>query len=1789
MATLDNQMLTAFDKEDSVSDLQRDTVGSFHYNKNKYVNQIANQVMNLGFDKGYAFNIADRAKKDSYWKDLMAKEDDNINLMEGNFDALTTSNYNTGDKTIPFEEDAQKIAFESVINDLGDDAFLNQEHQIGQRWAEYSKILYNASVKNKIPKGDYLDPKTWEGDPFDTSAIDPKTDREFAQWGINHIGQLNYNLLELGMAAGDVAIDDPDVAFSLYSMLDIYDKLPNSTKEGWGRFAKGIVTDPFTYMGLGALYQVAKGVFGKKLTTETVKQGLLGNIKKRFPMYAIGSAEGAAYMGLDEFHRQTIGIKAGELSKRDITNQLLSIGVGSVFGFGGTALGDVAITGVKTGINKFKGMPKIDPFPTVEIPKIELDETTLGSTFGNLTLKFKSKDGTKVIEPTDIQDPVMKLYSPSLLGIMNAVNNPNISIPKKQLENPNFHSGQYILKEADKFGLKKEELEYMGLTGYLESDKAKKITLEELQELIKDKPFPVFQKSLVHPDKIKEYMPPGSATELEKNYKFEPFKTGTGNEVDISSYNRHKGSVTREYVDQKDFRFEHKDQLPKVFKPENLEKLDMNPEIHMPKFEDFKLYLEDIFIPLRREGIYQSLTRDYTRGKFPSIAGVTEEINTGISNDFAYFMHPEIKKRFVGFKIDNSNISNYFKSLNSRGINVDTQLTPYAVHTAKYFNISDPVRLKKTRDENTTMLNVYGGMEDGLYPSKNELNVLDPKELNENSKFTKMSLIDNFTNRFLENIKNDPITPTKTIYLRTWKKLWEDYGDVLIKPSKFNKKGKSVLDIKEEVMLFSSFPAFRRAFTSILDSYNTLLYSAGLPSSYKKLPQAIDPDINSLAFYNYGGTKLSAADIAFQSNPKKINDVKEKVIGEFTKGKGHLKKAYTLEQLSQAKNDPSFIQFRDQRLNEFQEKIRQAKLDNLDRPAPGNLSIPYMTEINLNDFLVTGLHWLALDNPNYYKKNMTAGTQFNPGTVLNVPINKNFPSDNELGLVTYNGHSDELSKNWLVRPENTVLSAIKTNDQKAFESQFRKLTNTITKRLEGISRKASNNELDLKVHGNTSYMSKWDKDILMDVYYKRNFYDSEGVTMGGEGMRQKEILKAMARDDFIERGYLKLANNIRKSGNEMSVGHKLIDAMTEYQRLSGYSDQFDEKLLPKEIGKAKFVHGHISSWRTQAQDNPREIVLGTYADYTQPKEVARKKGQQSYGSTLQSRGSAPMYTDRSAELIEKTLNDYKAETDKLEIKRNYEEQLGNNVEKLEKEITIRQRVYDKIATAQRMSSPAFSRSPSGIYRDLYPSSHFGASLPKDVTEITHSLVVDSKYRGEDALVIGEMQSDPQQYLRQEGMHVGTPKKLKELFKTARAEEELLYGVDLDKLQAGSLKTREIKNMLEKSPFGQRGLGYQGTNFGTIAPNVPFIGSPGESTKPHKLMFKRLFTMAVDENKGYVVLTAPEYVYKRWKRESGVGMLQAYTDLQTTFLNTAKELDPDATLEGIYIKTPDSYRDRSRMLETDNPSQRLKDSDFEDLYNERDFRVRMKLPNIKLKALYEIQDLLLKETREKGLDLLEASSSRKGFQDQIFPKIVFFLDREASTLNKVFGQRGYLPLVGSGNLPTRREGGSNSQIDPLFLETPSSKRRTKQEASDDGNVMIDPGSIGDAITEKYQQLKEWSQIFDKPTSEGERRNRTSFDLDNPFREKINKILNKTDNNIIKLEKTLGVYTGDSSDVKSIIKKEPMHFAIKITPKMKKSIENGQSLYSIPGLSMGVGGASLVGSIAQEQGTENGNTR
>ena len=153
-----------------------------------------------------------------------------------------------------------------------------------------------------------------------------------------------------------------------------------------------------------------------------------------------------------------------------------------------------------------RGVFDFDKMTNLSLKTIDLLKKNFFVNYSIIDSKVKSKDGTKVIEPTDIQDPVMKLYSPSLLGIMNAVNNPNISIPKKQLENPNFHSGQYILKEADKFGLKKEELEYMGLTGYLESDKAKKITLEELQELIKDKPFPVFQKSLVHPDKMKEYL-----------------------------------------------------------------------------------------------------------------------------------------------------------------------------------------------------------------------------------------------------------------------------------------------------------------------------------------------------------------------------------------------------------------------------------------------------------------------------------------------------------------------------------------------------------------------------------------------------------------------------------------------------------------------------------------------------------------------------------------------------------------------------------------------------------------------------------------------------------------------------------------------------------------------------------------------------------------------------------------------------------------------------------------------------------------------------------------------------------------------------------------------------------------------------------------------------------------------------------------------------------------------------------------------------------------------------------
>ena len=231
---------------------------------------------------------------------------------------------------------------------------------LGKVWIENSKKLYNKTTKNKKIKGDILDPKTFEGDPLDTSATDPKTDEEFAQWGINHIGHINYNLSYLGVKAVETVLsDDPETSLSLYQMMNMYDELPNFTKEGTIRTVKGLATDPLTYIGLSTLGLAALGKkIVVKMTKSKLKKSLANNIKDKYGMDILLAIEGGSYMGADDIARQTIAVSAEEQEGIDARQTGESIATGTVLGpVAGRAL-NVAGKGVSAATSKAKEIIK---------------------------------------------------------------------------------------------------------------------------------------------------------------------------------------------------------------------------------------------------------------------------------------------------------------------------------------------------------------------------------------------------------------------------------------------------------------------------------------------------------------------------------------------------------------------------------------------------------------------------------------------------------------------------------------------------------------------------------------------------------------------------------------------------------------------------------------------------------------------------------------------------------------------------------------------------------------------------------------------------------------------------------------------------------------------------------------------------------------------------------------------------------------------------------------------------------------------------------------------------------------------------------------------------------------------------------------------------------------------------------------------------------------------------------------------------------------------------------------
>jgi hypothetical protein len=208
-----------------------------------------------------------------------------------------------------------------------------------REWIESSKILYN-----QYNKGSTKD-QLMRARGVVAGAIDePEKDDEFyARWGLEFIGQMNYNISELGIRSATIDSVPEPVAMSLYSMMQAYDRLPDLTWSGSLRAMKGLLTDPTTYAGLGTL---GIGLAARAGVKSIGKSAIMNALKSKLAPTTLAAFEGAGYAGVENLARQNVGVAAGAQEAIDFTQARDAALTGAAFGAGIGAAGEAIATGV---------------------------------------------------------------------------------------------------------------------------------------------------------------------------------------------------------------------------------------------------------------------------------------------------------------------------------------------------------------------------------------------------------------------------------------------------------------------------------------------------------------------------------------------------------------------------------------------------------------------------------------------------------------------------------------------------------------------------------------------------------------------------------------------------------------------------------------------------------------------------------------------------------------------------------------------------------------------------------------------------------------------------------------------------------------------------------------------------------------------------------------------------------------------------------------------------------------------------------------------------------------------------------------------------------------------------------------------------------------------------------------------------------------------------------------------------------------------------------------------------
>ena len=255
--------------------------------------------------------------------------------------------------------------------DLSGDAD-DRPHQVTETTLGSNK-LFIESARELMPlfknneQDNFMGHQIPEGVSMFQSEEAPETpensDFEAAQWGIELMGNFNWNLTDMATMAYKMSSAPLRQRVAFYNLMQSYEKLPNFTWDGSVRMMKGLGSDITTYLGIGTL---GAGVMARFAAKHAGKKGLLAYLKATMPAATATGIEGGLFGSIDDASRQFITMGAGKQDDFNVVQNVISGSIGVV---AGTGLGLVLPAGAQAialGVRKFnEALNNIKPSPNV--------------------------------------------------------------------------------------------------------------------------------------------------------------------------------------------------------------------------------------------------------------------------------------------------------------------------------------------------------------------------------------------------------------------------------------------------------------------------------------------------------------------------------------------------------------------------------------------------------------------------------------------------------------------------------------------------------------------------------------------------------------------------------------------------------------------------------------------------------------------------------------------------------------------------------------------------------------------------------------------------------------------------------------------------------------------------------------------------------------------------------------------------------------------------------------------------------------------------------------------------------------------------------------------------------------------------------------------------------------------------------------------------------------------------------------------------------------------------------